>query len=237
MLNKLLPKSVKRTLRNKAKQLMHFKDEKDLLTEILASRKRQEEAIPKMELSQKHINHLRVLLNREAFLHVMPKHGVCAEIGVNRGEFSEEILRIMQPAKLHLVDVWADEKRYHSQLRVEVENKFQKEIQAGTVQINVGYSTDVLKTFPDAFFDWVYVDTDHSFQTTRAELEILRVKMKPNGIIAGHDYTLGNWIGNYRYGVIEAVHELCVKDDWELVWMTCETHQCRNFAIRKINPA
>jgi len=202
--------------------------------EYYERRKDIEDSIPKLNLQQKHINHLKVLLDRQSLLDALPAGAVVAEIGVNEGEFSEMILKTTKPSKLHLVDAWGDPTRYTDDLKLKVKDKFKAEIAAGKVEINVGFSTDVLAKFPDRYFDWVYVDTDHTYTTTAAELGILRTKMKPGGIIAGHDYTLGNWISGFRYGVIEAVHELCVKDDWELVYLTSETHQCRNFAIRKL---
>jgi hypothetical protein len=69
---------------------------------------------------------------------------------------------------------------------------------------------------------------------TIEELWILKDKVKPHGIVAGHDYTLGNWADDCRYGVIEAVHELCVKDNWELRYITNETNQFRSFAVKKL---
>jgi len=36
----------------------------------------------------------------------MPKNSICAEIGVNRGNFSKSILKIVQPKKLYLIDPW-----------------------------------------------------------------------------------------------------------------------------------
>jgi hypothetical protein len=164
-----------------------------------------------------------------------PLNAVCAEIGVDKGDFSEQILKITAPSKLHLIDAWGDSLRYHDGLKIAVQERFKTEIQNDQVNINIGYSTDVLNTFPDQYFDWVYLDTDHTYSTTAAELRILKTKMKRNGIISGHDYISGNWITGFRYGVIEAVNEMCVKEGWELIFLTSETNQCRSFAIRKIS--
>src|SRR5215210_8168208 len=43
---------------------------------------------------------------RELLLQAMPKHAICAEIGVWEGDFSQCILDSTQPAKLHLIDPW-----------------------------------------------------------------------------------------------------------------------------------
>jgi hypothetical protein len=204
------------------------------LKDFLLSREAAEKAIPKYELEQKHIDNLKVLLNRDQLLKRMPKDAVCAEIGVNEGEFSELILKNTAPQKLHLIDAWGDPIRYHDGLKLVVKDKFTQEIERGQVAINVGFSTEVLKKFDDHYFDWVYLDTDHTYKVTADELWILKGKVKPNGIIAGHDYTIGNWPGDCRYGVIEAVHELCVKDNWELIFLTSETDQFRSFAIKRL---
>ena len=95
-------------------------------------------------------------------------------------------------------------------------------------------STDTALEFEDGYFDMIYIDTDHSYATTRDELAAYLPKMKPDGIIAGHDYSLGNWVTGYRYGVIEAVHEFCVAHDWELLYLTAEPLERQSFAIRKI---
>ena len=88
--------------------------------------------------------------------------------------------------------------------------------------------------FADQSLDWVYIDTDHSYETTIRELCLYASKVKVGGIISGHDYTMGNFIKWYRYGVIEAVHQLCATFDWELIFITAETIENQSFAIRKI---
>ena len=196
-------------------------------------RRSQTARIPRVELQEKHIRNLRVVLDRKAFLEVLPKGGVVAEAGVDHGDFSEMILAITKPERLHLIDVWASA-RYHGGLEKIVRDKFAKEIASGQVQLDLGLSTDVLPTYENGQFDWIYIDTDHGYTVTAAELELARTKVKPNGILAGHDFSTCNWDGGVRYGVIEAVHEFCVKYDWELILLTHETDRFLSFAIRKI---
>jgi ubiquinone/menaquinone biosynthesis C-methylase UbiE len=192
-----------------------------------------EQAIPKTELSDRHLRNLRVVPDRKAFLAAMPKGSTVAEIGVAEGEFSEQILAITQPRELHLVDSWANDTRYIN-LGEQIRSKFAQEIAKGQVIIHEGYSTDVLPQFPEKYFDWVYLDTGHELDMTRQELELCRRIVKPGGWITGHDYVTGYWIGWVRYGVIEAVHEFCVQYDWELMYLTHETHRHLSFAMRPI---
>lgn len=221
ILKKILPDSLK----NKLNQF--------LLSQLQLKRIAIEKTIPKVELSQRHIKNLKVILTREDLLELLPKHGIVAELGVDNGSFSEKILSTTSPQKLHLIDLWGN-KRYHDGLIKVVQDKMKTAINNGQVEINRGYSTAVVNDFSAHYFDWIYIDTDHTYQTTATELEKYASKMKPLGIIAGHDFVLGNWPGGIRYGVMEAVYEFCQKENWELIYITMEIKGKASFAIRKI---
>lgn len=190
-------------------------------------------AYPKDSFGTIHLESCINLPTREAMISHFPKGGVVAEIGVNKGEFSTKVLQLTQPNKFHVVDMWSS-KRYHSGIQRIVESKFDQEIKQGKMELNLGMSTEVIPTFPDHYFDWVYLDTDHLLDNTRLELELLRTKMKSNGIIAGHDYIIGNWDGVVRYGVIEAVREFCIKHNWKMIYLTHELDVNPSFAITQI---
>lgn len=225
MLKKLIPRSFKKRLRS------HFKGV--LKKEHYANLDRFERKAVVYELEEKHLANLKGLPNRTQMLELLPKEGVVAELGVDEGNFSEEILKHNQPVKLHLIDVWQGE-RYNQNKKEGVEKKLSNEIENGRVSIDIGYSTEVVKTYSDSYFDWIYIDTAHSYHVTIEELNAYATKVKPGGYMAGHDYVVGNWRNTIKYGVIEAVHEFCVKENWELVYMTMETRAHRSFAIRRI---
>jgi len=185
------------------------------------------------DLDDEHIKNARLLSNRKELLSKLPKNAKVAEIGVAEGDFSREILTICQPEKLHLIDCW-DSARYHQGLKLLVEKKFDKEIQNNIVNIHFGLSTDVAGNFGDAYFDWIYIDTDHTYYTTLSELRLYSSKIKPEGIIAGHDYLMGNWEKYFKYGVIEAVHQFCKEEKWEILYLTMESSNAPSFAIRKL---
>jgi len=221
------------TFKHKLKQTIFYRLFDSTRQLFRIKRDREEKNRTKIELKQENIQHLKTLLNREELLKCMPKNKVVAELGVDHGDFSEFILKITSPQKLHLIDVW-EGGRYHDGLNNVVKTKFKKEIDEGLVEMNIGYSTEVLLDFPDNYFDWVYLDTDHSYKTTKDELALLKLKVKPGGIIAGHDYTIGNWVEHNRYGVIEAINEFCVNENWEIIFLTVEANYYRSFAIKKI---
>jgi hypothetical protein len=196
------------------------------------ARVRQSSVIPVIQLQDRHLATLRVVPDRLAFLQQFPQGGTVAEMGVASGDFTAMILEVCKPDVLHLVDFWGSE-RYASG-RARVEERFNEQIGSGQVVIDLGLSTDVLPRFPAGQFNWLYIDTDHGYAVTAAELELARTKVKKGGIIAGHDYVTGNWDGGVRYGVVEAVHEFCVRHDWEIFLLTHETDRHLSFAIREI---
>lgn len=191
------------------------------------------QGIPKYEISAEHINNTKLITTREKLLEILPKNGVVAELGVDEGGFSNLILSINKPKKLHLIDFWGS-RRYSQNKRRKVEDRFRKEIENKTVEINLGLSTEVVTSFKDDYFDWIYIDTSHSYEVTIKELALYSKKVKEGGVIAGHDYILGNWNGLVRYGVIEAVYEFCTKNNWEIIYLTAELNNNPSFAIRQM---
>lgn len=202
--------------------------------EILNRMRDQEElSLPKIPLGQEHISNAKLLLDRVSLLKHMPQNGIVAEVGVDEGCFSREILRYARPSKLHLIDTW-DSERYNEQKFQKVKRSFANEISAGLVEIHQCKSLELEEGLQNTAFDWVYIDTDHSFETTLKELFYYAVRVKDGGIISGHDYSQGNWVKSYRYGVIEALHKFCVEQNWEIIFLTIEPTERQSFAIRKL---
>ncbi|MFO7826273.1 MAG: class I SAM-dependent methyltransferase [Cyclobacterium sp.] len=192
------------------------------------------EEMPVPEIGYKYLENGKLLSTREQLLALLPQNGIVAELGVNQGDFSRMILDVNLPATLHLVDVWKSE-RYPKKLFYEVSQKFRTEIRKGKVVINRGLSTDVVDQFPDRYFDWIYIDTAHNYKTTKLELEQYKNKIKEGGIIAGHDFIVGEIDVPWKYGVIEAVYEFCLEHDWEIIYLTMERSISPSFAIRQIS--
>lgn len=107
----------------------------------------------------KHVAHLVSLPDRLELLKHLPAGAVVAEIGVNEGDFSQQILTICNPQKLVLIDVWGSQ-RYHGGLFEKVKNRFQKEIQNGTVEIIRDLSLALLHHVPIIFsigYTWIQI--------------------------------------------------------------------------------
>jgi len=85
--------------------------------------------------------------------------------------------------------------------------RFREQIANGVVSVERGPSDRVAEEFPDNYFDWVYVDGDHRYESVLRDLELYHRKLKSGSIVAGDDYTkaAGQWWGD---GVIRAVGEV-----------------------------
>lgn len=169
---------------------------------------------------------LRARFGHRAFLlRLLPVGSVGAEIGVYRGRFSEQILRIARPRELHLIDPWKHEKGevYRKALfggrsqggqagmdacLERVRSKFARDIAAGRVVIHRGFSGDVISRFPDQYFNWIYIDGNHLYDFVRQDLELAFRKTQSGGVICGDDYMDGGWWqGDVKKAVDEFIRE------------------------------
>lgn len=210
-----------------------FPADNEIFMTTAKQRKAYRRSLPEVELAPKHTALCRVLPDRNHLLEVMEKQAVIAEIGVGFGAFSKEIAARCAPQHLYLIDAWAEER--YSDGRGKVEAYLSDELDAGLVSLHQGFSTDVLLTFDDGFFDWVYIDTKHSFEVTREELAIARQKVRTGGRISGHDFCMGNVVAPIPYGVIQACNQFCVECDWGYEYLTLESNGYFSFCLKALD--
>lgn len=82
--------------------------------------------------------------------------------------------------------------------------------------MNIGYDLEELENFPNGYFDWVYLDTTHSYKQTARELAILQSRVSRQGLIAGDDWHPDP--NHPHHGVYRAVHEFVNREGHELVY-------------------
>ena len=198
----------------------------------IAERTAAKAAMPMADLDGAHTENCRVLPDRRHLLRRLPQGGIAAEIGAAFGDFSKEIFALNQPAQLHLIDAWVTE-RYRKGLD-QIKDDLADKIAADALLIHQGYSTERLAECADDFFDWVYIDTNHTYETTYQELVLSAQKTKPQGLIAGHDFCTGNIVKPVLYGVVQAVNEFCVKHGWQYRYITLESHGHFSFCLGRI---
>lgn len=193
----------------------------------------EKESVPE-KLPERCVTDVRVFPDRKSMLETFPTSGTVAELGVDKGVFSEILMTVLDPQELYLIDIW-DSEQYNEQKMQLVKDKFENHIKKGRVDIVRKRSELALETFEDDFFDVIYIDTTHGYDQTSKELELSRQKIKEDGIISGHDYSVGSVPTRSPYGVIPAVHEFCAKYDWEISHLSLETYGRFSYGLKKIN--
>ena len=198
----------------------------------ITARRLRRRRTPTVRLGPEHTRGCEVLPDRDVLMERLPRGGVGAEIGVASGGYTRIILERNRPRKLHLVDPW-DSDRYREGLAA-LRSTHAAAIEAGLVEIHRGRSTEVLATFPDAAFDWIYIDADHGYRSTLAELRLAAAKIRPGGLLAGHDYCTGNVVTPVPYGVVEACHLFCVEAGWRFRYIALEERGRNSFALARL---
>lgn len=168
----------------------------------------------------------KLLPNRNAVLPFLPKQMVIAEVGVAYGEFSREIIDVANPSKFYAIDYYQGEEFWgrntfeKNKLSHEdyIKQQFNKEIEQGIFYTKKGLSWDVLNTFSDNFFDYVYLDAGHDYESVKKDIEVLLKKVKNGGVIQFNDYIIYDWVSKLPYGVVKAVDELLQNNQHEVLY-------------------
>ena len=85
---------------------------------------------------------------------------------------------------------------------------------------------------PDAAFDWIYVDADHSFNGVKRDAEAAMRKVKPGGFLVFNDFAHADpFIG--RYGVHSAVADFMVRYHWPMKFMAYEINGLYDVALQR----
>ena len=149
---------------------------------------------------------------------------VGVEIGVLRGENAREIMSEYSEIKhLYLVDSYKNSySEYTKALEIlrQWENK---------LVWCIDDSVNASKDFEDNFFDFVYIDGDHSYDGVKRDIYAYWPKVKKGGAISGHDYN-PRW--ESMKGIIKAVDEFVAENKLEL-W-TATTGSSSDWVIKKI---
>jgi hypothetical protein len=186
-------------------------------------------------LSQEVMSRCVTLCDREKALDLIPKGGVCAEVGTAYGEFSRVILKNLGPSVFHAIDTFnivagrepwgltilAEHKMTHEEYYAE---KFLSLINSKKLIMHKGLSWEVLATFEDNTFDYLYLDAGHDYKSVKKDIDALNAKMKPNSFIQFNDYTIYDFFAGTQYGVIQAVNEFIMSGKHEMIAFCLNSH-------------
>ena len=178
----------------------------------------------KTEVIKRTINQNRTL--RSFNIMLKEKYGnesiVGCELGVSTGINAKELLDDLNIKKLYLVDCYLPYKEIGNFGNI-IANGYQYERALkrlkrykGKIEFIIEKSVDAYKFIPDNL-DFIYIDSDHTYDTTKKEIEIYYPKTKDNGVFGGHDFA------SPYFGLIDAVNEMrkkigCKLNGYNLDW-------------------
>jgi hypothetical protein len=174
-------------------------------------------------------------MTRDEWLLTLPKGMVCVELGVFLGDFSSLIYENCKPSWLYLVDIFPDSMMSGDKDGMNVKtadlrsipDSLRKKFENKNISVHKQTTTDFLKSSDNQDIDFVYIDAEHSYKMVKSDLEESYRRVKPGGIIAGHDYCR-----NQFPGVCIAVDEFCKEKNLELYFLSKD--KLPTFAIRKV---
>jgi predicted O-methyltransferase YrrM len=115
------------------------------------------------------------------------KKGV--EVGVAEGLHAEVLFNNVPDLFLYLVDAWTHYDGY--QEYADLDSVYQQatvRLQSRPKNIYKDYSMNVVKHLEDNSIDFVYIDAAHDFKNVAQDVYEWTKKVKPGGIVFGHDY-------------------------------------------------
>ena len=161
----------------------------------------------------------RMCATREDLLNHLPKGAVVAELGTETGKFAREILDRTAPERLHLIDI-------------DFSKTDPAVMRDPRVTCHNGLTYATLGQFPDAHFDWIYVDADHSYAGVMRDARASMPKLKPGGYLVFNDFAhIDPLLG--RYGVHRAVVEFAIAERWPMHYFAFNGAALYDVALRK----
>lgn len=161
----------------------------------------------------------RVVASRQHLIARLPQGGVVLEVGTDTGAFAREILAISAPRALHIIDL--DLSRIAPDVAAD-----------GRVTLHKGLSHDRIAEFPDAHFDWIYIDADHSHAGVARDAAAAAAKLRPGGVLVFNDFAHADpFLG--ACAVHRAAVEFAVRQHWPLIFMACEGAGLYDLALRR----
>lgn len=168
-------------------------------------------------------------------MRIVKRGGIGVECGVFEGDFSKVLWKTCRPSKLFLIDTWDCAVKLQRPSMTTDGIVWRDVVSGGQDSFNVVQkwatssarkknsirvvkydSVSWLRTIPAHSIDWIYLDSDHTFEHLTAELYAASMVVKPGGWIMGHDWTV------VLPGVAAAVSEWVWKTGRTISYLTDE---------------
>jgi predicted O-methyltransferase YrrM len=141
------------------------------------------------------------------------KKGV--EVGACFGYYSEILCKNIPDLQLVAVDNWNNSRNSSREKKAGIsgEEATKAKLAPYNAAVIKKNSVDAALDVPDKSLDFVFIDADHKYGSVKKDLEAWTKKVRPGGIVSGHDYYI---FPSGNRGVIDAVNEFVAKYNYAL---------------------
>lgn len=145
---------------------------------------------------------------RKEFIQMLAERKVeiGVEVGTDHGKYAEQLLAGIPTLRILCVDPWTaytEGNETHTQEEMNsIYESVLERLRPYKFSIDRMTSMESVNTIQDNSLDFVFIDGNHSYDYVLEDITEWTKKVKPGGIIAGHDYKVDPV---NDYGVIEAV--------------------------------
>lgn len=173
--------------------------------------------------------------------------GNAIEVGVWEGEFAANNL-LDWKGNYWLCDAWqkrpetdavTDKNHLNTLQWYEVQKKAinNTSFAMNRVKVIQEFSVKAAERFEDGFFDWIYIDAMHDYQSVLDDLRAWYPKLRQGGLFSGDDYGLHEDYERisadafaakcspfgkiYKWGTVQAVNEFCIEKNLQhnVTWL------------------
>ena len=163
---------------------------------------------------------LQHVATREEIPHVLNSRrlfGCGVEVGVQEGKHSAHLLQHWRGAHLISVDPWLEQTIEEYTDVASVQQATHDLFYSRTIARLARYrqrnsiwrltSSEASERLPHHSMDFVYIDARHDYESVKEDLGLWADKVRPGGLLAGHDYFDAMHPSFGEYGVRSAVDE------------------------------
>jgi SAM-dependent methyltransferase len=171
------------------------------------------------------------------------------ELGVAFGDFSEFLIKTLEPEQFFAFDIFMLHqvpiiwRKPSKEVFGDMTHReyYAKRLSKSSVPVVIeeGDSSTNLLRYPDKYFDMIYVDAGHDYPSVMKDAESCKQKLKDDGILIFNDYIMfdhyavtepnaGVW-----YGIVQAVNQLVVNHDFEVIGFAFRKDMFCDIAVRR----
>jgi hypothetical protein len=158
------------------------------------------------------------------FCEVGFSHG--AEIGVRAGKYSKQLCLKNKGLKLICVDPWTPYKATTgNDFDLKQQELHFRNCKAILRGYRVGYikkkSSEAVLQVSKNLLDFVYIDADHHYKSVKHDVENWSERVRPGGIVSGHDYSPVTFDDVFKFVNLYAKTfniELFATDEYKSTW-------------------